>query len=227
MSERVIQAVADNPRIMPSFHIPFQSGDNEILNMMRRGYSREKYLHIVNNIRRILPDAAITADCIVGFPGETDEQYENSMNLLREVIFPNLVFFLSLSEKLFLSVSQVKFETVYTAAYSPRPATPAAIWTNQVADEIKQKRLQQMNELLKEHALERTQRFLGRIQPVLIEDINVKKPSQILGRNPHSRLVCLNGNYQELRGKIVNVKMIEAKPYYLIGELCDTGDGFS
>jgi tRNA-2-methylthio-N6-dimethylallyladenosine synthase len=227
MSERVIQAVADNPRIMPSFHIPFQSGDNEILNMMRRGYSREKYLHIVNNIRRILPDAAITADCIVGFPGETDEQYENSMNLLREVIFPNLVFFLSLSEKLFLSVSQVKFETVYTAAYSPRPATPAAIWTNQVADEIKQKRLQQMNELLKEHALERTQRFLGRIQPVLIEDINVKKPSQILGRNPHSRLVCLNGNYQELRGKIVNVKMIEAKPYYLVGELCDTGDGFS
>jgi tRNA-2-methylthio-N6-dimethylallyladenosine synthase len=87
MSERVIQAVADNPRIMPSFHIPFQSGDNEILNMMRRGYSREKYLHIVNNIRRILPDAAITADCIVGFPGETDEQYENSMNLLREVFY--------------------------------------------------------------------------------------------------------------------------------------------
>jgi tRNA-2-methylthio-N6-dimethylallyladenosine synthase len=223
MSERVIQAVADNPRIMPSFHIPFQSGDNEILNMMRRGYSREKYLHIVNNIRRILPDAAITADCIVGFPGETDEQYENSMNLLREVFFS--VLYLKPFYYFLFSMFQVKFETVYTAAYSPRPATPAAIWTNQVADEVKQKRLQQMNELLKEHALERTQRFLGRVQPVLIEDINVKKPSQILGRNPHSRLVCLNGNYQELRGKIVNVKMIEAKPYYLVGELCETGGG--
>lgn len=87
MSERVIRAVADNPRIMPCFHIPFQSGDNEILAMMRRGYTREKFLHIVKNIRTILPDAAITADCIVGFPGETEEQYENTLKLLEEVTF--------------------------------------------------------------------------------------------------------------------------------------------
>ena len=85
MTERVIRAVAENPSIMPCFNIPFQSGDNEILQMMRRGYTRERYLEIVKNIRDLIPDAAITADCIVGFPGETEEQFENTLDLMRQV----------------------------------------------------------------------------------------------------------------------------------------------
>jgi tRNA-2-methylthio-N6-dimethylallyladenosine synthase len=84
---------------------------------------------------------------------------------------------------------------------------------------VKQSRLLRLNELLKIHALERTERFVGRVQPVLVENVNLKNPAQVLGRNPHSRLVCFDGDYEKLRGKIVNVKMLTAKPYYLLGEL--------
>jgi radical SAM superfamily enzyme YgiQ (UPF0313 family) len=91
MSKRVIQAVANNKKLMPCFNVPFQSGDNEVLQLMRRGYTRERYLDIIKSIREIMPDAAITTDCIVGFPGETEEQFQNTLSLLNEVF---ILFFL-------------------------------------------------------------------------------------------------------------------------------------
>eukprot|EP00595_Chromulina_sp_UTEXLB2642_P002048 CAMPEP_0196763902 /NCGR_PEP_ID=MMETSP1095-20130614/4978_1 /TAXON_ID=96789 ORGANISM="Chromulina nebulosa, Strain UTEXLB2642" /NCGR_SAMPLE_ID=MMETSP1095 /ASSEMBLY_ACC=CAM_ASM_000446 /LENGTH=432 /DNA_ID=CAMNT_0042118123 /DNA_START=165 /DNA_END=1463 /DNA_ORIENTATION=+ len=195
MSERVILSVKSNSKIMPCFNIPFQSGNNEILKLMRRGYTREKFLSIVNKIRYHLPDAAITADCIVGFPGETEEQYLDTLDLME----------------------QVKFEQVHTAAYSPRPNTPAAEWSNQLSEEVKQDRLQRIKRLSGIHALERSERFVGRIQEVLVEDVNIKNPSQVYGRNPHSRIVFFDGSINELKGKIVPVEITAARPYGLNG----------
>jgi Radical SAM superfamily len=144
MSERVVAAVAATPTLMPCFNIPFQSGDDDVLRHMRRGYSRERFLDIVRAIRAQLPDAAITADCIVGFPGETEEQFQATLSLMEEV----------------------QFEQVNTAAYSPRPNTPAADWAGQLPEDVKQDRLQRINRLASTHALARTQRFVGRVQEV-------------------------------------------------------------
>ena len=182
---------------MPCFYFPFQSGDNEVLKNMRRGYTRERYLDIVDKIRLHLPDATIIADCIVGFPGETNEQFERTLDLMRIV----------------------KFDQIMTAAYSPRPSTPAADWGNQLPEEVKQFRLEMINRLASEHALERSKRFLGRTMKVLVEDVNVKRPSQVVGRNEHSRLVFFDGDYVELKGNIVEVKITEARPYSLTGKL--------
>eukprot|EP01041_Mallomonas_annulata_P008202 gene8202-16868_t len=196
MSERVITAMANNPVLAPNFNVPFQSGDDEVLKNMRRGYSRERYLDIIANIKRQVPDASITADCIVGFPGETEEQFENTLSLMREV----------------------EFDMLNTAAYSPRPNTPAATWdTLQLSEEVKQDRLQRINRLANEHAQRRSERFLGRTQEVLVEDVNPKRPSQVMGRNEHNRLVFFDGDISRLKGKFVPVHMLEARQYSLTG----------
>jgi tRNA-2-methylthio-N6-dimethylallyladenosine synthase len=197
ISERVILAVKENSNLMPCFYFPFQHGDNLVLQNMRRGYTRERYLDIVKKIRFHIPDAAIIADCIVGFPGETEEQFENSLDLMRAV----------------------KFEQVMTAAYSPRPNTPAADWQDQTSQDVKTRRLETINRLAAEHALERSERFVGRAMPVLVEDVNVRRPTQLVGRNEHSRLVYFEGNYRKLKGKIVKIKITEARAYSLTGEI--------
>lgn len=115
----------------------------------------------------------------------------------------------------------MQFEQVNTAAYSPRPGTPAADWPNQLSDEIKQDRLQRINRLGTIHALKRSERFVGRVQDVLVEDINPRNLSQVIGRNPHSRQVYFEGNFAELRGQMIPVRIIEARPYSLVGVLVD------
>jgi tRNA-2-methylthio-N6-dimethylallyladenosine synthase len=198
MSTRVIQAVANNSRVlMPNFNVPFQSGDDSVLQNMRRGYTRARYLEIIKSIRQYCPDAAITTDVIVGFPGETEEQFMNTLSLMEEV----------------------KFEQVNTAAYSPRPNTPAAEWDNQLSEEVKQDRLQRINRLATTHAFERSKRFEGRIQDVLVEDVSLKNPAQVFGRNPHNRLVYFDGSLADLKGQIVQVEITEARPYSLVGRL--------
>lgn len=197
MSPRVVSVVAESPTLMPNFNVPFQSGDDDVLRNMRRGYSRKRYLDIVRTIKEQVPDASITADCIVGFPGETEEQFQNTLSLMEEV----------------------KFDMLNTAAYSPRPNTPAAEWATQVPDEERQSRLQRINRLANVHALERSERFLHRTMDVLVEEVNVKRPSQVVGRNPHNRLVFFEGSIEQLKGKIVPVTITEARPYSLTGTM--------
>jgi tRNA-2-methylthio-N6-dimethylallyladenosine synthase len=197
MSDRVIRAIKDNAALCQCINLPFQSGDNTVLKAMRRGYTRERYLEIISTIRRELPDAAITTDVIVGFPGETEEQFENTLSLMREV----------------------KFELVNAAAYSPRPNTPAAEWQHQLPEDEKKRRLDLLIQLAHEHALERSARFVGRVQKILVEDVNIKRPSQVVGRNEHSRLVFFDGDYLELKGKLVEVLITEARAYSLSGKL--------
>ena len=112
---------------------------------------------------------------------------------------------------------QVKFDMLNTAAYSPRPNTEAADWPNQLPDHIKQDRIHRINTLANTHAYERSQRFIGRIETVLVENINIKNINQVYGRNAHARLCYFDGNYEQLKGKFVKVKITDAKMYTLYG----------
>ncbi len=194
-TERLIKACQELPKVCEHFHIPFQSGDNDILKAMKRGYTQEKYRQIIANIRDLMPDAAISADAIVGFPGETEAQFENTLKL----------------------VDEIGFDQLNTAAYSPRPGTPAAIWDDQLSEQVKSDRLQRLNHLVATKAAERSQRYLGRIEEILVEDVNPKDASQVMGRTRGNRLTFLTGNLEELRGKLVKVKITEVRPFSLTG----------
>ncbi|WP_289501490.1 tRNA (N6-isopentenyl adenosine(37)-C2)-methylthiotransferase MiaB [Gloeocapsopsis sp. IPPAS B-1203] len=196
-TERLIRACAELPKVCEHFHIPFQSGDNEVLKQMSRGYTQEKYRRIIDTIRRYMPDASISADAIVGFPGETEAQFENTLKL----------------------VDDISFDHLNTAAYSPRPGTPAALWDNQLSEEVKSDRLQRLNHLVAIKAAERSQRYLDRIEEVLVEDQNPKDPTQVMGRTRGNRLTFFPGNIAELKGKLVQVKITEVRAFSLTGEV--------
>lgn len=195
-TERLIKACAELPKVCEHFHIPFQSGDNQVLKTMARGYTHEKYRQIIETIREYMPDAAISADAIVGFPGETEAQFENTLKL----------------------VDDIGFDLLNTAAYSPRPGTPAAVWENQLSEEVKADRLQRLNRLVSVKAAERSQRYLNRIEEVLVEGTNPKDPSQVMGRTRGNRLTFFSGNLAELKGQQVKVKITQVRPFSLTGE---------
>ena len=196
-TERLIAACKELPKVCEHFHIPFQSGDNQILKAMSRGYTQEKYRGIIEKIRQYMPDAAISADAIVGFPGETEEQFQNTLKL----------------------VEDMGFDQLNTAAYSPRPGTPAALWNNQLEEEVKSDRLARLNHLVATKAAERSQRYEGRIEEVLVEDRNPKDTNQVMGRTRTNRLTFFPGKIEELKGKLVKVKITQVRAFSLTGEL--------
>lgn len=196
-TERLIRACAELPKVCEHFHIPFQSGDNDVLKAMARGYTQEKYRRIIDQIRSYMPDAAISADAIVGFPGETEAQFQNTLKLAEEI----------------------SFDLLNTAAYSPRPGTPAAVWDQQLTEEVKADRLQRLNHVVNQQATERSLRYLGRNEEILIEDQNTKDPNQVMGRTRGNRLTFVTGKIEDLRGKVVTAKITESRPFSLTGTL--------
>jgi tRNA-2-methylthio-N6-dimethylallyladenosine synthase len=196
-TERLIRACQELPNVCEHFHIPFQSGDNDILKAMKRGYTHEQYRRIIDKIREYMPDASITADAIVGFPGETEAQFENTLKLIEDI----------------------GFDLINTAAYSPRPGTPAALWSNQLSEEVKSDRLQRLNRLVYASAEERSERYLGRTEEILVEAQNTKNTSQVMGRTRSNRLTFFPGNIDELKGKTVKVKINEIRAFSVTGEL--------
>lgn len=199
-SPRLIQACAELPKVCEYFHIPFQSGDDRVLKAMQRGYSRDRYCRIIHQIRAVMPDASISADAIVGFPTETEAEFENTLSL----------------------VAEIGFDLVNTAAYSPRPGTPAADWDQQLSEEVKSDRLQRLNHLVNQKVAERSQRYLGRVEQVLIEGVNPKNPQQLMGRTDGNRLTFLDQpdvqRQADLIGQILPLKITEARPFSLTGE---------
>jgi tRNA-2-methylthio-N6-dimethylallyladenosine synthase len=195
-TERLIKACAELPKVCEHFHIPFQSGDNDILKAMSRGYTHEKYRRIIDTVRTYMPDASISGDAIVGFPSETEEQFQSTLNLMQDI----------------------GFDMVNTAAYSPRPGTPAALWENQISEEVKIDRLQRINRLVSQSAQTRSDRYAGRIEEVLVEDQNYKDQTQVVGRTRANRLTFLKGTIEELKGKTVPVKITAVRPFSLTGE---------
>jgi len=215
-SDRVIDAVASLDKVCECFHMPFQAGDNDVLRRMRRGYTFESYMKIIDKIRAASPDAAITADVIVGFPGETEEAFQRTLDLMEAVKFDNLNSF----------------------AYSPRPNTEAATWVGSddeksnsspdddngkteyyvVPEAVKKERLARVQELAVRHGLERSQRYLGRTMEVLVEDKNPRRPGQVMGRTRQGRQVFFDGDIDELKGELVEVEVTEARTWSLMGK---------
>ncbi|OJJ27383.1 tRNA (N6-isopentenyl adenosine(37)-C2)-methylthiotransferase MiaB [Roseofilum reptotaenium AO1-A] len=195
-TERLIRACAELPKVCKHFHIPFQSGDNDVLKAMRRGYTHQRYRRIIDKIRDYMPDASISADAIVGFPGETEEQFEHTLEL----------------------VDDIAFDQLNTAAYSPRPGTEAAVWEDQLSEEVKSDRLQRLNHLVAIKAQERSQRYLGRMETVLVEDQNPKDKTQVMGRTDGNRLTFFPGDIHQLKGQLVQVKITETRAFSLTGE---------
>jgi len=195
-TERLIRACHELPKVCEHFHIPFQSGDNDILKAMSRGYTHEKYRRIIDTVRRYMPDASISADAIVAFPGETEEQFQNTLKLTEDI----------------------GFDMLNTAAYSPRPGTPAATWENQLDEQTKSDRLQRLNRLVSTTAAQRSQRYLDRVEEVLVEGVNDRDPSQVMGRTRGNRLTFFEGSIEELKGKTVPVKITTVRAFSLSGE---------
>ncbi|MEO0409665.1 MAG: tRNA (N6-isopentenyl adenosine(37)-C2)-methylthiotransferase MiaB [Cyanobacteria bacterium P01_A01_bin.135] len=194
-TERLIRACAELPKVCEHFHIPFQSGDNEVLKAMGRGYTHERYRRIIAKVRELMPDAAISADAIVGFPGETEDQFLHTLDL----------------------VEDIGFDLLNTAAYSPRPGTPAALWDNQLPDEVKRDRLQRLNRLVEIKAAERSQRYAGRVEQVLVEGVNPKDSGQVMGRTRGNRLVFFEGG-PEAQGQLIDVEITQVRAFSLTGQ---------
>jgi tRNA-2-methylthio-N6-dimethylallyladenosine synthase len=198
-TRRLIDACADLPKLCEHFHIPFQSGDNDVLQAMARGYTVERYRRIIDHIRMRMPDASLSADVIVAFPGETDAQFRRTLQLIEEI----------------------NFDLVNTAAYSPRPNTPAANWDNQLPEDVKVERLQEINALVEHCAKDRNARYLNRVEEVLAEGINPKDPSQLMGRTRTNRLTFFSAegtdgrNYQP--GDLVQVRINAVRSFSLSG----------
>lgn len=198
-SDRVIDAVADLDKVCECFHMPFQAGDDQVLRDMRRGYTYASYMNIIKKIRAKAPDASICGDIIVGFPNESDEAFQRTLDLMEEV----------------------KFDNLNTFAYSPRPNTEAANWENQIPPDVQSERLQRVQALAAKHALERSQRYEGRVVEVLVEDRNPKNGNEVMGRTRQGRQVFFEGSVDELKGELVMVKVVEARTWSLVGKLAD------
>ena len=203
-TERLIDACAALPKVCEHFHIPFQSGDDAVLKAMARGYTVDRYRRIIERIRSRMPDAAISADVIVAFPGETDAQFRRTLDLIEEI----------------------GFDQVNTAAYSPRPNTPAADWPDQLPEAVKVERLRELNALVERKAKERSARYGGRIEEILVEGTNPKDPSQVMGRTRTNRLTFFpasdsqGGSHRP--GDLVQVRIDTVRAFSLGGELAAT-----
>ncbi|MFN9659053.1 MAG: tRNA (N6-isopentenyl adenosine(37)-C2)-methylthiotransferase MiaB [Cyanobacteriota bacterium] len=198
-SERLIDACADLPKVCEHFHIPFQSGDDDVLTAMGRGYTVERYRRILHRIRERMPDAAISADVIVGFPGESDAQFRRTLAL----------------------IEAIGFDQVNTAAYSPRPNTPAAHWPDQLSETVKVERLRELKALVEDTARRRNARYLGRLEEVLVEGPNPRDSTQVVGRTRTNRLTFFpankagGGSHQP--GDLVRVRIETVRAFSLAG----------
>ncbi len=160
MTFELIETVAELPKVSKYFHIPIQAGNNEVLRRMARRYTRERYMELVNYIRKLMPQAAITGDIIVGFPGETHEQFMDSVSVVREI----------------------GYDACNTAVYSARPHTPAADWDDLISAEEKNERIRLLNSVCAEVAEERAQRYINTKQQVFIEGLSQRNPRRLMGR---------------------------------------------
>lgn len=197
IDENLIKTVANLPKVCEFFHIPMQSGSNAILEKMKRPYTREEYISLIKLMTKYMPDVCITSDFIVGFPGETEEDFELTLKMFDEVVFD------------YSNVS----------AYSPRRQTPAAVWKNQISMEEKKRRVYILNDKVKESILKTNQNCIGKEMEILVDKLNEKESEfNLNGRTRSNKIVYFKGN-ESLIGKLVKVKINEVTAWSLKGEL--------
>ncbi len=198
LSDELIAVMAQSKKICRQIHLPIQSGSTRILKRMNRRYTKEQYLALVEKIRTAMPDISITTDIIVGFPGETEEDFLETLDVVR----------------------RVRYDSAFTFIYSKRSGTPAAEMEDQIPEEIVKERFERLLMEVQKISSELTKKALGKTELVLIEEQNIQNPEMVTGRLNNNTVVHLVGG-AELIGKIVPVKLTEAKGFYYIGEGCD------
>ena len=195
LTEDVIDAVAECSKVCEQIHLPVQSGSTSLLKKMNRNYSKEGYLNLVKKIREKVPDAAITTDIIVGFPGETEEDFEETLNLAREV----------------------QYDSAFTFIYSKRKGTPAYDFEEQVPEDIKHERFNRLVEVINESSARKNKVYEGRTEEILVEGTSKNDNTKLAGRTRSGKLVNFEGNKKDI-GKLVKVHITKATSFSLLGE---------
>lgn len=203
-TQAMVETIATYPNIMPYIHLPVQSGNNDILKIMGRRYTVEEYLDTIKRLKEAIPHVTFSTDIIVGFPNESDEQFEDTLKLY----------------------DHVGFDFAFTFIYSPRSGTPAAKFEDNISLEIKKKRLAALNERVKHFALLHNQKMVNQVVEVLVDGPSKKDPNVYSGYTPHQKLVNFKAENVK-SGDIIQVLVKEAKTWFLLGEqLTNTKEAF-
>ena len=196
LSDKLIQAFVDCEKLCNYIHLPVQAGSDSVLKRMNRKYTREKYLEVVERLRKAVPDIAISTDIIVGFPGETEEDFEQTLSLVRSV----------------------KYDSAFTFLYSVRQGTPAAEYEDQIPEEVKHQRFDRLVDAVNADSAEKNAAYKGRIERVLVEGVSKNNEHTLPGRTEGFKLVDFEGG-RELIGQMVNVEITEGKTFSLTGKI--------
>ncbi|MCR4998959.1 MAG: tRNA (N6-isopentenyl adenosine(37)-C2)-methylthiotransferase MiaB, partial [Lachnospiraceae bacterium] len=194
LSDELIQVMASSPKICHHMHLPLQSGSDRLLQEMNRHYSKAQYLSLVDKLRAAIPDIAITTDIIVGYPGETEEDFLDTMDV----------------------VNQVKYDSAFTFIYSKRTGTPAARKDDQIPEEITKERFDRLLEVVRAHGQERAMAYTGTIQRILVEQMNEQDEHLVTGRMDNNSVVHVPGDASMI-GTFIDVRLVECKGFYYIG----------
>ena len=197
-TDKMIDVIASRENIMPYIHLPLQSGSNKILKLMGRRYTKEEYLELFNKIRNKVKNASITTDIIVAFPGETEEDFNDTLDV----------------------VNTCKYDGAFTFIYSPRENTPAAKMKNDLTEAEKEDRLHRLNELVNKYSKESNERMLNTIQKVLVIGVSEKDSNKVCGYTENMKLVNVTAPIDTI-GQIINVKITDAKSFSLDGEIIE------
>ncbi|WP_251859553.1 tRNA (N6-isopentenyl adenosine(37)-C2)-methylthiotransferase MiaB [Clostridium sp. Marseille-Q2269] len=195
LTDDVIETIVECDKLCEQIHLPVQSGSSNILKKMNRHYDREQYLEVVSKIKKLIPNVALSTDIIVGFPGETEEDFEDTLSL----------------------VKTVEYDSAFTFLYSIRKGTPAAKFEEQVPEDIKHKRFNKLVEVVNEISANKNKAYEGKIEEILVEGISKNDPHKLMGRTRTGKLVNFVGNKESI-GKLVNVKITKANSFSLTGE---------
>ena len=196
LSDDLIRAMAECENVCPHMHLPLQSGSDRLLELMNRHYTKQQYLDIVTKLRQAIPDIAITTDIIVGFPGETEEDFQETLDV----------------------VKQVEYDNAFTFIYSKRTGTPAARMDNQVPEDVIKDRFDRLLAIVQENAAKKANLLAGKVLPVLVEQINEQDDKLVSGRLANNSLVHFPGDASMI-GNICQVRLLECKGFYYLGEV--------
>lgn len=196
LSDELIECYRTCEKLCKHIHLPVQSGSSSVLKRMNRRYDREKYIEIINKLKLACPDIAITTDIIVGFPGETEEEFEDTLSL----------------------VEYVKYDSAFTFIYSPREGTPAAGFSDQIPYDIKHERFERLNEVVNKYSLEKNERLSDKTVKVLIDGSSRKVDESYSGRTDGFKLVNVSSG-RDITGQLVDVRITECKTFSIDGVL--------
>jgi tRNA-2-methylthio-N6-dimethylallyladenosine synthase len=199
LTRRLMRAIRDVPKVVEYLHLPLQSGSDRVLERMNRGYTRARYLELIAELREMVPDIALSTDLIVGFPGETDSDFAETVDM----------------------VERVGYDNVFAFRYSRRPGTPAAEMPEQVPDDVKARRNTAILEVASRVAAARSERLVGRVMPILVDGTSRKSPRDVTGRTRCNRVVNFSAEGRDLLGCVVPVRITQALPHSLRGDLAD------